>query len=153
MRLLYSLLLGHGLGLIFTSGSLALSLDFLEGTSLDLTFLVDDLVSQEEFLLVELSSSLWAVVKESESSGSATSEFGVETKDGDVLWLRFEHSGKLVLDESLGDGSRFWVDKLNGNLLSAHEWVVDDLSGVEHKFTVFVSHINNKFLIKHSFQI
>ena len=65
----------------------------------------------------------------------------MESEDGHALWLRLEHGGKLILDGGLGDGSGLWVDKLNGELLSAHEWVVDHLSRVEDEFTVFVSHI------------
>ena len=65
--LLSSLLLLLGLGLVLTSSSLALSLDFLKLSSSGLTLLVDDFVSEEELLLVELSSGFSAVVDKSKT--------------------------------------------------------------------------------------
>ena len=125
------LLLGVGsLGLGSSSDFLHSSLHFLELLSSLLALDGSELVSEKEGLGVVLLSSVGIIVDASESGGSATTELGVESENGDVLWLGVEHLGELLLDNNLGDGSLIRVDQLNNDLLSLQEWVLDESSGV-----------------------
>lgn len=135
------LLLGVGsLGLSSSSDFLHSSLHFLELLSSLLALDGSELVSEEEGLGVVLLSSVGIIVDASKSGGSATTELGVESENGDVLWLGVEHLSELLLDGGLGDGSLIRVDQLNNDLLSLHERVLDESSGVADNVFLFVGH-------------
>lgn len=55
-----------------------------------------------------------AVVNESVAGRSATTESGLETIDGDSLFLGLHLSAQLSLDLFLGDVSHLGVDKIDG---------------------------------------
>ena len=123
-----------------TSDLVLSALDFLLLLSSDL-WLLDESVSSEVSLGVVLLLGIEGVVDESESGGSASSELGVASEDGDGLSLCLEHGGELLLHLNLGDVGHVWMDHLNHKLLSSEKWVLDHLSGVENEFTFNCSHL------------
>jgi hypothetical protein len=72
-----------------------------------------DTYSSEHLLAVKLLSSVKRIVDEGEARGSATSELGLQTENGNVLLLDLEGLGQLALDVTLGDVSLLGVDQLN----------------------------------------
>ena len=122
------------LGLGGTKAFLYSAFDFLELLSC-LCWSSNKSISFEEVLLIVLLSLIETVINESESGRSTTTEFGVETKDTDLLGLAFELFSELVFDGSLGDVGGLWMDELNLDLLSSEKWVVDDLSGVKNELS------------------
>ena len=130
--------------LLFTGvGSLAFSgtSDFVHSTlhfllllsGLSLGFILEEFISSEVALGVVGLSSINAVVDESISGGSATTELGLHTEDSNLLILGLEGSGELLLDCGLGYTSAIWVDNLEEHLLSGEKWVIDELLQVEHE--------------------
>ena len=143
-----SLLTGRvgSLGLSDTSDFLHSTLHFLQHLSSCLLWWdLSEFISKEHALGVALLSGVNIIVDAGESGGSTTTELGVESEDGDSFWLNLEHSFKLGLNGNLGDGSLIWMDKLNNELLSLEEWVVDHLSGVKDElfFLFFIGHFAN----------
>jgi hypothetical protein len=138
-----SLLTGRvgSLGFGDTSDFLHSTLHFLEHLSSLLGLLGSEFISEEHALGVALLSGVNIIVDAGESGGSTTTELGVESEDGDSFWLNLEHSFKLGLNGNLGDGSLIWMDKLNNELLSLEEWVVDHLSSVEDELFLLVGHL------------
>ena len=67
----------------------------------------------EHHLAVVLLSSVKRIIDESEASGSATTEFGLETENRNVLLLDLKGLGELGLDVSLGDVGQLGVNELN----------------------------------------
>ena len=89
-----------------------------------------EFVSEEHALGIVLLSGVGIIIDAGESGGSATTELGVESEDGDVLRLGVEHLAELLLDGSLRDGSLIRMDQLDDDLLSLQKWVLDESSGV-----------------------
>ena len=132
-----SLLLLTGVGSLCFSGTSDLlhsALHFLLLLSgLSSRLVLEEFVSSEEKLGVVGLSSINAVVDESVSGRSATTEFGLHAEDGDLLIFAFEGTGELLLDSSLGDTAAVWVDDLEEHLLSGKKRVVDELLQVEYE--------------------
>ena len=124
----------HGSCFSGTSDLVHSTLHFLKLLSgLLLGFILEEFVSSEVALGVVGLSSINAVVDESISGGSATTELGLHAEDGDLLILGLEGTGELFLDSSLGYTSGIWVDNLEEHLLSGEEWVRDELLQVEYE--------------------
>ena len=137
------LLLLTGVGSLSFGGTSALlhsALHFLQLLSgLLLGLILEEFVSSEEKLLVIGLSSINAIVDESVSGRSATTEFGLHAEDGDLLFLAFELGGQLLLDSSFGDTTAIRVDDLERALLSGKKGVVDELLQVEYET---LDHVN-----------
>ena len=69
--------------------------------------------TSEHLLAVELLSSVKRIVDESETSGSATTELGLETENRNVLILGLEGLSKLALDVSLRDVGQLGVNQFD----------------------------------------
>ena len=69
--------------------------------------------TSEHLLAVELLSSVKRIVDESEASGSATTELGLETENRNVLILGLEGLSKLALDVSLRDVGQLGVNQFD----------------------------------------
>ena len=57
--------------------------------------------------------SVETVIDQGKSGASATSEFGLESENGDCLFLGLHLLGELLLDLRLGDVSQFGVEDVN----------------------------------------
>ena len=130
--------------LLFTGvGSLAFSgtSDFVHSTlhfllhlsGLSPGFILEEFVSSEVALGVVGLPSINAIVHESISGGSATTELGLHAEDSNLLVLGFEGARELLLDCGLGYTSAIGVDNLELHLLSAEEWVIDELLQVKYE--------------------
>jgi len=69
--------------------------------------------TSEHLLAVELLSSVKRIVDESEASGSATTELGLEAENRNVLILGLEGLSKLALDVSLRDVGQLGVNQFD----------------------------------------
>ena len=69
--------------------------------------------TSEHLLAVELLSSVKRIVDESETSGSATTELGLEAENRNVLILGLEGLSKLALDVSLRDVGQLGVNQFD----------------------------------------
>ena len=69
--------------------------------------------TSEHLLAVELLSSVKRIVDESEASGSATTELGLEAENRNVLILGLEGLSKLALDVGLRDVGQLGVNQFD----------------------------------------
>ena len=86
-------------------------------------------LSDQPVLGLELLSKVHGVVDESEPSGLATSEVGLESKGEDLVSGAVVHLAELLPDVSLGDGGLAWVKNIHDHLLPAQQTVQHVFSG------------------------
>lgn len=72
---------------------------------------------------------LLVIVNQTETSGSTTTELGLESKGGNPGLVGLVESAKLLVDLSLGDGSSGGVENVDNELTTVQKSVGDELSG------------------------
>jgi hypothetical protein len=123
-------------GLLDTSELGFLGSDILLLLSVGSGLLEDELLVVESHLGVVLLLGIEVVVDKGHSAGSATTELGVESNNGDSFLLGLEHLGKVGSDLSLGDVGELGVNEFDTNLLSGEEGVLEELTDVEDELSV-----------------
>ena len=134
---------GSSLGFGGTSDSLNSTLDFLGLLSGLLTlFNGPKGISSEEMLHVVLLSGVKAIIDESKTGRSSTTEFELESIDGNLLDINLVLLGNVLLDLSLGDVDLGSVDDFDAQLFSLKERVVDNSLSEKSDFSSFFGHNN-----------
>lgn len=133
-------------------------LAFLALLACDLLHL-EESVTGESVLGLELLGEIQCIVDESEAGRLATAEVGLEAEDEHDIGCNFVHCSQFVADLLLGDRCQSWVEHIADHLFAAEQTVGHELArtnccsrhlkGNQKKFVSFVVNAEKLFRWKH----